>query len=114
MNQVTLIGRLTKDVEVKATQSGKSVANITLAINRPGKKDEADFPQVTVWDKQAENLAKYSGKGLLVAIEGRLETGSYKDQEGKTIYTQKVIASRVEFLQFKDKADSALDVAAEY
>lgn len=106
MNQVTLIGRLTKDVELNHTQSGKAVANIKLAIDRPGQDAGTDFPQITVWDKQAENLAKYSGKGLLLAVEGRIQTDAY-EKDGKKVYTTKVIAGRVEFLQFKDRTEEA-------
>ena len=101
MNQITFIGRLTKDVDLKTGASGKSYADVTIAINRPGARDDADFPTVRVFDKQAENLAKYSGKGLLVAVEGRVETGSFQ-KDGQTVYTTRLIANRVEFLQFKE------------
>lgn len=101
MNQFTFIGRLTKDVELKTGSSGKSYADVTIAINRPGAGEEADFPRVRVFDKAAENLAKYSGKGLLVAVEGRVETGTFQ-KDGQTVYTTRLIANRVEFLQFKE------------
>ena len=105
MNQVTLIGRLTKDPEVR--HSGEMVfARFSLAIDRPPKKDgtkETDFPNIVVFGRQAENCEKYVAKGRLVAVEGRLQTGSYTNNEGRKIYTTEVIANRVEFLEWGDK-----------
>lgn len=101
MNNVTLIGRLTKDVEIKTGYNQNSYCKVTLAIDR---KDGTDFPRVTVFGKQAENLAKYQGKGSLIAIEGHIQTGSY-EKDGQTIYTQDIIANHVEFLSFDKKGD---------
>lgn len=98
MNSVVLVGRLTKDVDfgfLPNTQTGKAV--FTLAVDGI-KKDDTDFIRVTVFGKQAENCDRYIGKGSQVAINGRIHTGSYKDREGKTVYTTDVIAERVEFL----------------
>ena len=112
MNQVTLIGRLTKDPEVR--HSGEiTFARFSLAIDRPPKKDgtkETDFPNIVVFGRQAENCEKYVAKGRLVAIEGRLQTGSYTNNEGRKIYTTEVIANRVEFLEWGDKPKEAKQV----
>lgn len=103
MNTVQLIGRLTRDPEIRYTPATQmAVATFTIAINRPGK-DEADFPRITVFGKQAENCEKYIKKGQRVAIEGRLQTGSYTGKDGNAVYTTDVIASRVEFLESKSK-----------
>ena len=100
MNNVTLIGRLTRDVELRYTPSQKAVARFTLAIDRPtfqGEEKQADFPSCTVWGRTAENMEKYTRKGSKVAVEGRIQTGSY-EKNGQTIYTTEVLANRVEFL----------------
>lgn len=102
MNQVQLIGRLTKDPEVRYTPQQMAVANFTLAIDRPTGKDKekhTDFPRVTVFGRQAENCERFLKKGLLCAVSGSLQTGSY-EKNGQTVYTTDVIANRVEFLQF--------------
>ena len=98
MNSVTLIGRLTKDVELRETAGGTKVASVNIAIDRHDKDNNADFPQVAIFGKTAENLAQYCGKGSLVGIQGRLQTGKYTDKDGKTQYTTNVVADRVEFL----------------
>ena len=106
MNNITLIGRLTKDVDLRYTNSQMAVSTFTLAIDRPvkqGEEKKADFPRVTVFGKQAENMEKYVGKGCRIAVQGRIQTGSYKDKDGKTVYTTDVVANRVEFIDFKDK-----------
>lgn len=108
MNNVVLIGRLTKDVEPKVTQSGLSVASFNVAINRVNKEG-ADFPRCKAFGKIAENMQRYCGQGSLVCVEGRLETGSYTGQDGKTVYTTEVIANRVEFLDRKGERDNAED-----
>jgi len=103
MNSVTLIGRLTKDIELKYLPNQTAVAKFTLAINR-GKDKEADFVPVTVFGKQAENCERFLKKGKQVAIQGRIQTGSY-EKDGRTIYTTDVIADRVEFLEWEKKED---------
>lgn len=108
MNSVVLIGRLVKDPEIKFTKDNKKVARFTLAINRPVRKDkeeQADFPRIVVFGKQAENCEKYLSKGKLAGVEGRIQTGSYKNEDNVTIYTTDIIASRVEFLSPKGKSD---------
>jgi single-strand DNA-binding protein len=106
MNNVQLIGRLTRDPEVRYTASGMAVASFAVAIDRPTKQGEekkADFPRITVFGRQAENCEKYLVKGRKVAIEGRIQTGSYQDKEGRTVYTTDVVANRVEFLKWGDQ-----------
>ena len=104
MNSVVLIGRLTKVPEIKYIgENGTAVATFTLAIDRParqGEEKKADFPRVAVFGKQAENCGKFLKKGLRAAVQGRIQTGSYKDRDGRTVYTTDVIADRVEFLEW--------------
>lgn len=106
MNSVILIGRLTRDPEVRYTASQMAVASFTLAIDRPvrsGSEKQTDFPRVTVFGKQAENCERYLQKGRLVAVQGRLQTGSYKNKDGVTVYTTDVVADRVQFLEWGDR-----------
>lgn len=109
MNNVILIGRLTRDVELRYTTSQMAVATFTLAIDRPvkaGKEKEADFPRIKAFGKTAENCEKYLAKGRMVAVQGSLQTGSYEDKDGKRVYTTDVIANRVEFLEWGDRPQS--------
>lgn len=110
MNSVNLIGRLTKEPQVRYTADGLAVASFTLAVDRPvrrGEDKQADFPRVICFGKQAENCEKYLAKGRLVAIMGRIQTGSYEKQNGERVYTTDVIADRVQFLEWgEDKAKS--------
>ena len=107
MNIVLLTGRLTKDPELRyVANSQTAVCKFNLAVDRPvkvGKEKEADFPRITVFGKQAENCEKYLAKGRMVGVQGRLQTGSYKNREGVTVYTTDVIADRVEFLEWGDQ-----------
>lgn len=101
MNKVVLIGRLSRDPELRHTGNGTAVCQINVAISRPvsqGKESETDFINVVVWNKQAENVARYLSKGRQVAIEGRIQTRSYDNNEGKRTYVTEVIANTVEFL----------------
>lgn len=101
MNKVVLIGRLSRDPELRHTTNGTAVCQINVAISRPvsqGRDPETDFINVTVWNKQAENVAKYLAKGRQVAVEGRIQTRSYDNNEGKKTYVTEVIANNVEFL----------------
>lgn len=112
MNQVILIGRLTADPEVRYTQSGMAVANFTVAIDRPAKKDEekkADFPRVTALGKTAEACEKYLFKGRMVAVRGRIQTGSYKNKNGDTVYTTGVLAEQIKFLEWGEKKPADAD-----
>lgn len=101
MNKVFLIGRLTKDPDLRYTTSGTPVCQINLAINK--QKQEADFINVIVWDKLGENVSKYLTKGSQVAIEGRLQTSKYQDKDDKTVYKLEVIATGVHFLDSAKK-----------
>ena len=91
MNSVILIGRLTRDPEIRYTAGSQmAIAKFSIAVDRPvraGKEREADFPRITVFGKQAENCERFLAKGRLVGIQGRLQTGSYQDRDGKTVYT---------------------------
>lgn len=103
INRSVLVGRLTKDPDLRYTPSGVAVARFTLAVNRTfanaqGEK-EADFINVTVWRKQAENAANYLKKGHLAGVEGRIQTGSYEGTDGKRVYTTEVVADSVQFLE---------------
>ena len=107
MNCVVLIGRLTKDPELRyAAETQMAIATFTVAIDRfqkSGKEKQTDFPRITVFGNQAENCQKYLTKGRLVGIQGSLKTGSYTNKDGATVYTTDVIADRVEFLERGDK-----------
>lgn len=102
MNLVILIGRLTKDVELRYTQSNIACANFDLAINNGKDKDgnerQADFIRCVLWDKKAENMAKYTKKGSQIAIEGAIKTDSYNDEQGNKRYRTYVLARNVNFL----------------
>ena len=111
MNNVVLIGRLTKDPEVRYTAAQMAVATFTLAIDRPvkaGGEKQTDFPRVTVFGKQAENCEKYLAKGRLCGVQGRLQTGSYQNKDGATVYTTDVVAGRVEFLEWGDRPQNQI------
>ena len=107
MNNVILIGRLVKDPEIRViSQSEKTVANFTLAVDRPMAKEKtADFIRIVCFGKTAELCERFLTKGRQVAVQGRIQTGSYKTQSGDTRYTTEVYADRIEFLG--SKGDSA-------
>ncbi|GMA52026.1 single-stranded DNA-binding protein [Alicyclobacillus contaminans] len=100
LNRVILIGRLTQDPELRYTQSGTAVASFTLAVNRPknGDKQEADFINIVVWQKQAELCAQYLHKGRLAAVDGRLQIRTYENREGQKVRVAEVVAEGVRFL----------------
>lgn len=102
MNVVILIGRLTKDVELRYTQAGKAVATFTLAVDRPftnqAGERETDFIPVVVWGKLAEHCANYLGKGRQAAVEGRMQVRFYEDQNGQRRRVTEVVANSVQFL----------------
>lgn len=110
MNKVVLIGRLTRDPDLRYPSSNIPVANFTVAVNRPFENQngerEADFINVIVWRKQAENVKKYIGKGSLVGVEGRIQTRNYEGQDGKRVYVTEVVADRVEFLESKNQSQN--------
>ena len=102
MNQVILVGRLVRDPELSYTPSTQTaVCRFTLAVDRPRRQGEdqgADFIRVTVWGRQGETCDRYLSKGRQAAVQGRIQTGSYKNRDGETVYTTDVVADRVEFL----------------
>ena len=108
MNNVTLVGRLTKDPELRYTsgENSTAVANFTVAINRQGKEDKADFPRCIAFGKTAEFVDRYFHKGKLIGLTGRIQTGSYKREDGSTVWATDVIAERVEFIGGKSEDDA--------
>lgn len=110
MNKVVLIGRLTRDPELRHTGQGTAVASFSIAVNRRKQKDkpqEADFIRCVAWGATGENLAKYQSKGSQIAVHGRIQTGSYEDKDGKKVYTTDVIAEEIEFLGSKKSSDGS-------
>ena len=112
LNKVVLIGRLTKDPDLRYTQSGIAVARFTLAVDRGFKNQDgekqADFIPITVWRGAAESCAKHLAKGRLVAVVGRIQTGSY-EKDGQRHYTTEVVADEVRFLEWGDKQEQGQD-----
>ena len=109
MNKVCIIGRLTKDPEIKYSSNDLAIATFTLAVNRLAKKGEdkkTDFPRCIAFGSTAEVLQSYAHKGKQVAIEGRIQTGSYKKDDGSTVYTTDVIVDRLTLLGGSKKEDS--------
>jgi len=106
MNQVVLIGRLTRDPELRfIPNSGTAVARFSLAVNREFKREgqpDADFFNIVVWGKSAENCANYLKKGRLVAVNGNMRNNNYEDKNGVKHYNVEVVANRVEFLEWGD------------
>ncbi|MCG1009250.1 single-stranded DNA-binding protein [Salinicoccus sp. ID82-1] len=111
LNRVVLVGRLTKDPELKVSQSNISVVNFTLAVNRPftdsnGERG-ADFINIVTFRKQAENVNQYLKKGSLAGVDGRLQSRSYENKEGQRVYVTEVVADSVQFLEPKGSNDSS-------
>ena len=105
MNNVSLIGRLTADPELKHTQSGTPMARFTIAVDRSfvkqGEERQADFISITAWNKTAELVCKYFSKGKRIGVTGEIRTGSYTDRDGNKRYTTEVWANNVEFIDLK-------------
>lgn len=105
MNSTCLVGRLTKDVELRYTPSNVAVATFTLAVNRTFKNEsgerEADFINCVMWRQQAENLANWAKKGALIGITGRIQTRSYDNQQGQRVYVTEVVAETFQLLESK-------------
>ncbi|GAF14908.1 single-stranded DNA-binding protein [Bacillus sp. JCM 19045] len=103
MNRCVLVGRLVRDPELRFTPNGVAVANFTLAVNRPFKngsgEQEADFINCVVWRKPAENVANFLKKGSLAGVDGRVQTRSYDNNEGKRVYITEIVAESVQFLE---------------
>lgn len=106
INICTLVGRFTKDVEIRKTQSGKSVVQFTLAVNRRGKDAGADFINCVAWEKSADILAQYSHKGDRIGIVGRIATRSYDDKTtGKKVFVTEIMVDQFEFLSEPKKEE---------
>jgi len=107
LNQVSLVGRITKDPELRKLQEGRVQTNFILAVNRNYKNQngeiEADFVFCTAWGRLADNVVKYCGKGSLIGVSGRLQSRSYQKEDGKRIYITEVIGEDVRFLVLKDR-----------
>ena len=102
INRAVLTGRLTKDAELRTTQSGLSVATFTLAVNRHSKaKGDADFINCVIWRKAAENFCNFTSKGSLVGIDGRIQTRNYDDKDGKKVYVTEVVVDSFALLESK-------------
>lgn len=112
MNNISLVGRLTADPELKQTQSGISVTSFSIAVDRPGSQDTTDFIPVVAWRQNGEFVAKYCRKGQRIGLTGKLTSRKYEDRDGNKRTAYEVVADRVEFVESKPKADS-LDVSAE-
>lgn len=110
INRVVMVGRLTKDPDLRYTANGIAVCNFTLAVNRPFKQDgqqQADFIQVQVWRKPAENAANYLRKGSLAGVDGRWQTRNFEGQDGKRVYMNELVADSVQFLEPKSSRNGA-------
>ena len=107
MNNVSLVGRLTRDPEIKISASGSSYARFAIAVDRRKKDDGADFINIIAFGKTSEFIEKYFRKGQRIGIAGRIQTGSYDGKDGKKVYTFDVIADNVEFVESKSASGPA-------
>lgn len=117
MNKAFLIGRLTRDPELRYSSSNAAIVNFFIAIDRQytntqGQR-ETDFINIVAFQKQAENIKKYVGKGSLVAVDGRIQTRNYDDKDGKRVYVTEVVADRVQFLDSRNSNASVSSVPEE-
>ena len=99
VNRTVLVGRLTRDPELRKTATGKSVLSFSVAINRQFNRDQTDFVNCVAWEQTADFMSTYLTKGSLISVEGRIQSGSYEDASGKKVYTQDVVAERVQALE---------------
>jgi single-strand DNA-binding protein len=115
LNKVILMGRLTRDPELKTTPQGVSVASFSVAVDRgyvkQGEERQADFINIVAWRSTAEFISKYFVKGQMIAIVGRLQTRNYDDKDGKKVYVTEVLADEVSFADSKKESGSATNVA---
>ncbi|MBD1491641.1 single-stranded DNA-binding protein [Weissella confusa] len=109
INRVVLVGRLTKDVELRYTTSGAAAGSFTLAVNRQftnsNGERETDFINGVIWRKSAENFANFTSKGSLVAVEGRLQTRNYENQQGQRVYVTEVVVDNFSLLESKAESE---------
>lgn len=110
INNVVLVGRMTRDAELRYTKSNKAVASFTLAVNRRFKSEngerEADFINCLIWGQQAENLTNWCKKGALIGITGRIQTRNYENQQGQRVYVTEVIAESFQVLESKNSVNA--------
>ena len=110
INNVVLVGRLTRNLELRYTTSNKAAVNFTLAVNRNFKNEKGEFPADFIgciaYGKQAENMARFLNKGSLIGVEGRISTRNYQGKDGKTVYITEVIADKVNFLESKKQCNN--------
>ncbi|HEM4279115.1 single-stranded DNA-binding protein [Streptococcus suis] len=113
INNVVLVGRMTRDAELRYTPSNQAVATFTLAVNRNFKNQdgerEADFINVVVWRQQAENLANWAKKGALIGVTGRIQTRSYDNQQGQRVYVTEVVAESFQLLESRGQQSNSQD-----
>ena len=119
INRVVLVGRLTKDVEVRKTTTGLSVASFTVACDRRGQKNpdgssQADFINCTAWRQSADFLGQYARKGAMVGVEGRIQTRSYDDQQGQRRYVTEVVCDNVNLLESKSQSMARAQQSNDY
>lgn len=122
LNNVVLVGRMTKDAELRYTPQNQAIATFTLAVNRNFKnangEREADFINCVIWRQQAENLANWAKKGVLIGITGRIQTRSYENQQGQRVYVTEVIVDNFQLLesrnQSQDKAQTSSDEVPDF
>lgn len=110
INRVVLTGRLTRDMELRRTQSGTSVVSFTLAVDRNFKKEgqpEADFINCVAWNRQAETMAQYLHRGSLIGVDGRLQTRNYENQQGQRVYVTEVVVDNFTFLESRAQSQQA-------
>ena len=113
MNSVTLIGNLATNVEVRDVGDDKKVANFLLGVDRPAADSDADFVRITAWNRQAEVCAQFLAKGRRVAVEGRLRTSSWEDEDGKKRTAVEIVARSVEFLSPPAREGAEADIPFE-
>lgn len=110
MNKVVLIGRLARDPDIRTAQNGTQVARYTLAVDRRGKKGEAEFISCIAFQKGAEFAEKYLRKGMKIAIAGHIQTGSYTNKDGQKVYTTDVVLDDQEFVEKKEDSAPAKQI----
>ena len=113
INNVVLVGRMTRDAELRHTPSNQAVATFTLAVNRNFKNQdgerEADFVNCAIWRQQAENLANWAKKGALIGVTGRIQTRSYDNQQGQRVYVTEVVAESFQLLESRGQQSNSQD-----
>jgi single stranded DNA-binding protein (ssb) len=109
MNSVNLIGRIGKDIQLRKTQSNKSVVNFPLAVTRKFNKEETDWINIIAWERTADYVSQYGKKGALIGVMGSIQTRTYDDASGKKVYVTEVVCDSVQLLESKRDNDKALE-----